>query len=160
MTKNTTTSRPTHRVYAVTLAEAGHQVVSTDLFPYGFGESGVDFLRERTPRATHIVTNPPYGRGLADAFVTKALSFTRATGGKVAMLLNLASLCHPSRTALWRAARPARLYAIDGVVCWPERQYGPAPALFTRHRYFWAVWSHDHEGATAFDWLSADDFRT
>lgn len=140
-------------------ADAGHHVISTDRYPYGFGESGVDFLREPKPRAKHIVTNPPYGRGLADAFVTKALSFTRETGGKVAMLLNLASLCHPARTALWRKTRPARLYAIDGVVCWPERQYGPAPAIFTRHRYCWAIWSRDHEGPTAFDWLSANDFR-
>jgi hypothetical protein len=141
------------------LHEAGHAVVSTDLHPYGFGESGVDFLREKNVRATHIVTNPPYGRGLADAFVTKALALTRGTGGKVAMLLNLASLCHPARTALWQQLRPARLYAIDGVVCWPARQYGPAPEYFTRHRYVWAVWCPDHCGATAFDWLSAGAFR-
>jgi hypothetical protein len=144
---------------AKVLTAADYQTVSTDLHPYGFGESGVDFLAEQTPRAKHIVTNPPYGRGLADAFVTKALAMTRQTGGKVAMLLNLASLCHPLRTALWRRMRPARIYAIDGVVCWPERHYGPAPEIFTRHRYCWAVWSPDHQGATAFDWLSAADFR-
>jgi hypothetical protein len=33
------------------------------------------------------------------------------TGGKVAMLLNLASLCHPLRTALWQQKPPARIYA-------------------------------------------------
>ena len=43
------------------LSAAGHQVVSTDRFAYGFGETGVDFLAEQTPRARHIVTNPPYG---------------------------------------------------------------------------------------------------
>lgn len=110
------------------------------------------------PRAKHIVTNPPYGDGLADAFLLEALELTRATGGKTAMLLNLASLCHPCRTAMWRSLPPARLYAIDGIVCWPAHRYGPAPAYFTRHRYVWAVWNPDHRGPTTFDWLSASDF--
>lgn len=144
---------------AKVLLAAGHQVTSTDRFAYGFGESGVDFLKETTPRARHIVTNPPYGRGLADAFVAKALALTQQTGGKVAMLLNLASLCHPLRTAFWRRHQPARIYAIDSVVCWPAHRYGEAPAAFTRHRYCWVVWSPDHQSETAFGWLSADAFR-
>jgi hypothetical protein len=140
------------------LAAAGHRVVSTDRYAYGFGETGVDFLAERRPRARHIVTNPPYGFGLADAFMLKALALTRETGGKVAFLLNLASLCHPCRTQLWRSQPPARIYAIDGVVCWPEHRYGPAPEAFTRHRYCWAVWTPEHQGAPRFWWLSAGDF--
>jgi len=141
------------------LAAAGHRVVSTDRYAYGFGETGIDFLAETAPRARHIVTNPPYGNGLADAFMLKALRLTRQTGGKVALLLNLASLCHPRRTALWQKMPPARLYAIDGVVCWPEHRYGPAPEAFTRHRYCWAVWTPEHQGAPQFGWLSAGDFR-
>src|SRR4051812_23471416 len=46
-----------------------YPVVSTDLHEYGFGEGGVDFLKETRPRAKHIITNPPYGKGLADRFV-------------------------------------------------------------------------------------------
>ena len=141
------------------LSAAGHQVVSTDRFAYGFGETGVDFLAERTSRARHIVTNPPYGFGLADAFTLKALALTRQTGGKVAFLLNLGSLCHSSRTALWQRNSPARIYAIDGVVCWPENHYGPAPEYFTRHRYCWVVWNPEHQGAPSFGWLSAEAFR-
>ena len=141
------------------LEAAGHEVISTDLFAYGFGETGVDFLKESTSRARHIVTNPPYGSGLADAFMLKALALTRQTGGKTALLLNLASLCHPSRTALWQAHPPARIYAIDGVVCWPAHRYGPASRAFTRHRYCWVVWSPEHCGAPQFGWLSAVKFR-
>ncbi len=141
------------------LMDAGHRVMSTDRYAYGFGEAGVDFLAEQTPRAKHIVTNPPYGFGLADAFLFKALALTRKTGGKVAFLLNLASLCHPSRTGLWREMPPARIYAIDGVVCWPEHRYGPAPEAFTRHRYCWVVWTAERPDATRFGWLSAGDFR-
>jgi hypothetical protein len=144
---------------AKVLAASGHEVVSTDRYAYGFGETGVDFLTERRPRARHIVTNPPYGSGLADAFMLKALALTRETGGKVALLLNLASLCHPCRTDLWRKHPPARIYAIDGVVCWPEHRYGPAPEAFTRHRYCWAVWTAERHDAPRFWWLSAGDFR-
>ena len=144
---------------ATELLAAGHSVVSTDRYAYGFGQLGIDFLAERLPRARHIVTNPPYGRGLADAFMLKSLALTRQTGGKVALLLNLASLCHPCRTALWQKFPPARIYAIDGVVCWPTHRYGPAPEAFTRHRYCWCVWSPDHEGAPRFWWLSAAAFR-
>jgi hypothetical protein len=141
------------------LAAAGHSVVSTDLYGYGYGQTGIDFLAERNSRAKHIVTNPPYGHGLADAFLLKALDLTRRTGGKVALLLNLASLCHPRRTALWQRNPPARIYAIDGIVCWPAHRYGPAPEAFTRHRYCWTVWSPEHQGAPRFWWLAADKFR-
>ena len=141
------------------LTAAGYSVVSTDRYAYGFGQAGIDFLAEQTPRARHIVTNPPYGRGLADAFLLKALTLTRQTGGKVALLLNLASLCHPRRTPLWRRMPPARIYAIDGIVCWPEHRYGPAPEAFRQHRYCWAVWTPGHQGAPRFWWLSASAFR-
>ena len=142
------------------LTDAGHKVVSTDLVKYGFGIAGVDFLKELRPRAKHIVTNPPYGSGLADAFIEKSLAFMAETGGTVAMLLNMSSLAHRRRTAWWKQKPPARLYAIDDIVCWPSHRYGPAPDYFTKHRYVWAVWTPDHCGAPRFWWLSGADFRT
>lgn len=145
---------------AQVLTDHGHSVVSTDLHAYGVGEAGVDFLAETHPRAKHIVTNPPYGSGLADAFVRNALLLTQQTGGKVAMLLNLASLCHPTRTEYWKRTPPARIYAIDDIVCWPQDRYGPPPKYFSKHRYCWAVWTPEHKGPSAFWWLSAKEFRT
>ena len=142
------------------LSAAGHAVVATDLVAYGHGLPGIDFLKETRPRARHIVTNPPYGSGLADAFITKSLMFARETRGTVAMLLNLASLAHRTRTRWWREHPPARLYAIDDIICWPDHLYGPAPNHFTKHRYFWAVWTPNHQGTSAFWWLSSADFRT
>ena len=144
---------------AKVLTDHGQAVVSTDLYAYGFGQSGVDFLRQREPRAKHIVTNPPYGNGLADRFLAHALTLVARTGGKVAMLLNLASLCYPARTDQWQSMPPARIYAVDGIVCWPEDEYGPPPAYFTKHRYVWAVWTPDHTGPSAFWWLSGAEFR-
>ena len=140
------------------LSAAGHTVVATDLNDRGYGSAGLDFLGQRVPLARHIVTNPPYGSGLADAFVRKALLLTRQTGGKVAMLLNLSSLAEPTRTPFWRKAPPARLYAIDDIICWPDPHRAP-PTHFTRQRYCWAVWTQDHKGPSAFWWLSSAEFR-
>jgi hypothetical protein len=98
------------------LIAAGYEVVSTDLVDYGYGEPGRDFLAERKPRAKHIVTNPPYGRGLADAFVKHALELTTETGGTVAMLVNLLSLCHPLRHDFYVGHPPA-------VILRPRRVY-------------------------------------
>jgi hypothetical protein len=144
---------------AEVLIDAGHDVVASDLVDYGYGHGGRNFLQATRPQARHIVTNPPYGFGLADRFIAQALRFAGETGGKVAMLLNLASLCHRTRTAWWQANPPARLYAIDDVVCWPEHRYGPAPVHFTKHRYVWAVWTQGHTGPSAFWWLSSTEFR-
>jgi hypothetical protein len=123
---------------ATELAAAGHSVVGTDRYAYGFGQPGIDFLAEERPRARHIVTNPPYGHGLADAFMLKALTLTRQTGGKVALLLNLASLCHPCRTALWQEIpgadlRHRRRRVLACPPLWPGTQgIYPAPQLLGR----------------------------
>jgi hypothetical protein len=137
---------------------AGYDVVSTDLVERGFGTGGIDFLREATPRAKHIITNPPYGRGLADRFVRHALRLTAATGGSVAMLLNLLSLCHPMRHALFVNAPPAAIYAIDELVCYPNGNPREATALTHMHRYCWVVWKPHHAGRPAFWWLSMAGF--
>jgi hypothetical protein len=99
------------------LTHAGHFVVSTELIDRGYGDGGVDFLAQATPRAKHIITNPPYGRGLADKFIGRAISLTRKTGGSVAMLLTLASLCHPMRHDKFVRSPPAAIYGLDHLVC-------------------------------------------
>lgn len=142
---------------AEVLKAAGHAVVATDLNQWGYGIAGVNFLTEPRARARHIITNPPYGRGLADAFIRKALALVTPCG-KVAMLLNLASLAHPARTAFWNSTPPARIWAIDSVVCWPDPVRQP-PRHFRDQRYFWAVWVAGHSGTTTIGWLSAADFR-
>jgi len=137
------------------LKRAGYRVTSTDLVEYGYGRSGVDFLAQRTPLAKHIVTNPPYGNGLADQFVKHALRLTARTGGKVAMLLNLQSLCHPRRHQLYTSCPPAVVYPLDSCTCWP---YGdPSRAVTSsigKQRYCWVVWHSGHHGPTRMAWLT------
>lgn len=143
------------------LIAAGHDVVSTDLIERGFGVAGVDFLREKACRAKHIVTNPPYGGGMADRFIGKALMLTKATGGKVAMLLDLASLCHPRRHAKFVATPPAAIYALDELVCVPNGDNARARFMArAERRYCWAIWNPRHSGRPSFWWLRTSSFRS
>lgn len=136
------------------LIAAGYVVVSTDLVPYGYGASGRDFLAEREPLAKHIVTNPPYGKGLADEFARHALDLTRETGGTVAMLMNIAGLCHPLRHDFYVRRPPAVIYALDACTCWPYGDPSRATTSIAKQRYCWIVWKPQHDGATHFRWLS------
>jgi hypothetical protein len=95
---------------------------------------------------------------LGDAFVRHALHLTRQTGGTVAMLLNLASLCHPKRHQLWVEHPPTAIYAIDELVCWPEGDANLAGRATNSHRYCWAVWKPGHTGRPTFWWLAMRDF--
>lgn len=142
------------------LIDAGYDVVSTDLVAYGYGEANRDFLAETRPRAKHIVTNPPYGRGLADAFAKHALNLTRETGGTVAMLMNLSGLCHPLRHDFYVSQPPAVIYALDECTCWPYGDRSRATTGIGKQRYCWIVWKSGHQGPTHFHWLSTRTTRS
>lgn len=149
-----------HGAIADVFKDAGYDVVSTDLAHRGYGIGGIDFLDENRPRARNIITNPPYGGGLADNFIGHALRMTRETGGAVAMLCDLASLCHPRRHAKFLSCPPSAIYALDKLVCLPNDDPKRAK-YFARadRRYCWMVWRHDHVVAPKFWWLSCDEYR-
>ena len=142
------------------LEAAGYRVISTDLIDYGYGAAGIDFLKETRPRAKHNVNNPPYGNGLADRFLRHALTLCEETGGSVAMLLNLVSLCHPSRHDSFIRKPPSVIYALDECICWPCGDPTQATRFTRQHRYCWMVWHPGHEGETIFRWLSTAPYRT
>jgi hypothetical protein len=142
------------------LIAQGHRVIATDLVDHGYGTPGLDFLTTEFPRAKHIVTNPPYGRGLADKFLKHALNLTAMTGGSVAMLLNITSLCHPVRHESFMRRPPRVIYGLEECVCYSSGN----PRLATRrtyeHRYIWALWDQTPVTQTAFCWLQASAFRS
>jgi hypothetical protein len=142
------------------LFEAGHAVISSDLIDRGYGYPHVDFLREPTSWAKNIITNPPYGRGLADRFIAHALELTDKTGGTLAMLLNLMSLCHPTRHNMWTSRPPSAIYALDQLICYPNGNPAEAGYRTMQHRYIWCVWRPQRRaGRPRLWWLSMQDFR-
>lgn len=138
------------------LSRAGYHVVSTDLIDRGYGHGGINFLTETTPRAKHIVTNPPYGNDLPRHFIHHALRLTRETGGTVAMLLPLDGLAHPSRHALYVGNPPANIYVLDELICQPG---GQARITTAQLRFCWLVWKPGHQGRPALWWLSTAQFK-
>lgn len=145
---------------AKVLEAHGYDVTATDLIDRGYGRGGIDFLETVYPRSKHIITNPPYHNGLADAFVRHALKMTAITGGRVAMLLNIASLCHPDRHAFWTGRPPSILYALDECHCYPEGRPEAATRFTTSHRYVFAVWQPETVpvSSTVFKWLATGPF--
>lgn len=145
---------------AKVLTEHHHDVVATDLIDYGFGQPGRDFLVERDPLALNIITNPPYGRGLADAFCLHALQLTAKTGGKVAMLVAVQSLCHPTRTPFFEKHPPAIIYAVDDCTCYPYGDPRKATRSILQQRYCWLVWHAGYTGPTMFKWLRTAPYKS
>lgn len=66
------------------LAEKGHEVISRDLYDWGFGETGRDFLDDEVVDVDAVITNPPFR--LSMEFTLQALKCTKSRQGKVAML--------------------------------------------------------------------------
>lgn len=135
----------------------GYSVCSTDIHDWGFGTAGVDYLRETAPRAKHIITNPPYGRGLADQFIRKSLGFIEQTGGSAAFLLDLASLAHRIRHQSFLRRPPRIVYILDECVCLPERDPRNATRSTLSRRYCWVVWDAQLSTETRMHWLTTRD---
>ena len=138
---------------AKVLESSGLSVIATDLIDYGYGQGGRDFLAERKPLAKHIITNPPYGKGLADAFAKHALKLAAESGGTVAMLMNIAGLCHPLRHSFWTERPPSVVYCLDECVCWPYGKPTRSSASIAQQRYCWVVWKPGTSG-TELRWLT------
>lgn len=92
---------------AEALKLAGHNVKCTDLFNYGYGETGIDFLKCTEKFEGDIITNPPFKMGLE--FVYQALSLI-PSGNRVAMLLRIQFLESTTRRELFDKYPPQYIY--------------------------------------------------
>lgn len=127
------------------LRQKKHRCYATDIKDYGFRlHQKIDFLKlkEMPPGVTAIVTNPPYQRGITEAFIRHALSFLQPGGVKtVAMLLptawgnnsagRRAMFDHPFACKL---ELTRRIRFIDNTT---ERPAG---------LHAWFIWDRDHIG--------------
>ena len=116
------------------LMKRGYNVISTDLNDYGFGVTGVDFLKTTKQDIDCIITNPPYR--LAEKFINHALQQSPI----VIMLLRLTFLEGQQRSrGLWKNTPLHRVF-----IC------GRRPSMYkTDHvgeksggfvAYAWFVW--------------------
>lgn len=80
------------------LFDEGYHTIDTDLYDYGYGKSGIDFLSTKDPTSGSydIITNPPFN--LAEQFVSHAIFDLSCE--RVALLLKLAFLEGQKRSKL------------------------------------------------------------
>lgn len=71
-------------VVSTILENHGYKVTSRDLYDWGYGEPGVDFLDCPIDNFDAIITNPPFKHSLE--FAQRSLEFTKEKKGKVALL--------------------------------------------------------------------------
>jgi hypothetical protein len=123
------------------IADAGNQVISSDLYDRGFGEIGHDFMATDR-RQPNIITNPPFNS--AEGFVARGL---HAADQKFALLLRLAFLegAHRANT-IFHKAPPSRVWVFSERITFYMK--GAQVAGSGTTAYAWFVWDKDHSGRT------------
>jgi hypothetical protein len=128
------------------LTRKGNEVIASDLYARGFGESGVDFLT--TDRvADNIVTNPPYNA--AEGFVKVGVRNARR---KFALLLRLAFLEGANRyRTIFSVIPPSRIWVFSERIT-----FYPAGAIKKgtgTTAYAWFVWDKGSADQTEMKWF-------
>lgn len=135
------------------LKNRGYIVRSTDLINRGYGESGVDFLKQDTPFNGDIITNPPYK--IAKEFVEHALRVV-TNGHKVAMFLKVTFLESKARRQLFETYPPRVIYVSSSRLQCAKNgdfeKYGKG--VGTAVAYAWFVWEKGFHGDTVVRWFN------
>lgn len=128
------------------LKSYGHDVMSSDLYDRGFGETGIDFL-QADRGAKNIITNPPYNS--AQKFVEKGVELAE---NKMALLLRLAFLegGHRSNT-IFSNCPPSRIWVFSERITFYPR--GAKVKGSGTTAYAWFVWDKAHKGQTQLGWI-------
>lgn len=128
------------------LETTGSNIISSDLFDRGFGESGHDFI-ESGRKSDNIITNPPYNA--AEGFVRSGLEKAKS---KFALLLRLAFLEGANRQrTIFTSAPPSRVWVFSERIT-----FYPAGAIQKgtgTTAYAWFVWDKDAPSTTELKWL-------
>jgi len=114
--------------------EANNYVVhSTDLYDYGYGRPGIDFLKETNPPLGFhtIITNPPFE--LAEKFVYHAHKIGIT---KLAMFLKLAFLEGQARKKMYEIYKPARVFVFSKRISFPVNGKKKSGMI----AFAWYVW--------------------
>lgn len=81
------------------LEKNDYYVISKDLYDWGYGSTGIDFLEDQIIDVNAVITNPPFK--LSVEFTKKSLDCTKAKNGKVAILNRLQWLESAKRKPLF-----------------------------------------------------------
>jgi hypothetical protein len=130
------------------LLDHGLDVMSSDKYDRGYGETGIDFLQEWR-KVDHVLTNPPY---LLDAHQDFAFHALQVAQQKVALLLPLTFLETPKRRRFLRWSKPRTIWIFEYRAHTLKEGFVGTPA--SRMIFSWFVWEKGYTGKTSIDWLT------
>lgn len=130
------------------LEDNGYNVISTDLYDYGYGEAGIDFLKVDTKEKIDIVTNPPYKHGLEFVYQCKEKS-----KDKFALLLKTVFLEGITRYDMFNDAE----FPLKVVYQFCQRVPIYKNGIKTKNSgliaYAWFVWDRNYSGRPTIEWI-------
>ena len=131
------------------LIDKGYIVKSTDLIDRGYGEGGIDFLKQREGWHGDILTNPPYK--YAEDFVEKALKLLEQ-GNHCVMFLKVQFLEGQSRRELFEHCPPKYVYVHS------KRANCAKNGNFEKYGsnaicYCWYIWEKGFKGESIIRWI-------
>lgn len=131
------------------LIDKGYIVKSTDLIGRGYGEGGIDFLKQREGWHGDILTNPPYK--YAEEFVKKALELLEQ-GNHCVMFLKVQFLEGQSRRELFEYCPPKYVYVHSKRANCAKNgnfeKYGSSAIC-----YCWYIWEKGFKGESIIRWI-------
>jgi len=132
-----------------------HTVFASDLYDYGYGKSGEDFLNTNIiKRVDHIITNPPYK--IATEFVLHAQEIADK---KIAMLLKLVFLESSSRyKKLFCPDQLIKEWGLKTVYVFSKRLKIYKDGIIGKNSgliaYAWFVWERGYIHKPYIDWIN------
>jgi len=129
------------------IAKLLNNVVANDLYDYGYGNSGIDFLTYNK-KHDNIITNPPYNLALEFVLHSKELA-----NKKIAMLLRTAFLESAKRYEMFKDKQ----FPLEYVLQFSKRLTMTPNGIKMKNSgmcaYAWFVWNKDYSGEPKIDWI-------
>lgn len=133
------------------LERAGYVVKSTDLVDRGFGDSGIDFLKQTEMFDGDIITNPPYK--YAQEFIEHALELI-PEGNKVAMFLKVQFLEGKRRKELFLLNPPKTVYISSSRLACAKNGDFEKTGTSGAVAFAWFVWEKGFDGDPVIKWFN------
>lgn len=136
------------------LIDRGYTVVSSDLYDWGYGNTGVDFLKqEKMPEGcSNIVTNPPFRP--AEDFAWHGINLLKGTRGEMALFNRLAWLESQRRYDLFTKTPIKKVWVLSARAPMMHRPDYEGKKIKTGTvAYAWFVWEDGYKGEPTLGWI-------
>lgn len=139
-----------------TLISSGYNVFSTDLFDYGYGLSGLDFLSADAQKYAgqyDIITNPPYK--LAKEFCIRAIELCKSKVAILARILFLEGIERYNDLFLQFPLRKAYIFTFRFQVA-KDGDFEKYSGTSSAQGYAWYIWDKGYRGKTELCWFEPE----